>query len=64
MRYAVLVVWTNGDEEYVCKGVNSEKVASFTSKRDAQEMADFMHVGMDKVQSISVVKYPGANANG
>lgn len=55
MRYAVKVIWDNGEEELLKSG---NTIASFASKRRAQEIADFMKAGMDEVQSINVVRYP------
>lgn len=55
-RFAVLVVWKDGEEEYVKQGL-SNRVAVFPSRRRAQEMRDFMLEGMsDEVQSINIVE--------
>jgi len=56
--FAVLVVWNDGDEEYLKDGM-STKPARFTSRQQAKEQADFMKMGMDdECQSINVVPYP------
>jgi hypothetical protein len=56
MKYAILVVWLDGVEEYVKQGSD---VAIFHSKRAADEQAEFMRMGMeDECQSINVVQYP------
>ena len=57
MKYAILVVWLDGDQEYVKDGL-SQDVATFTTKAKAQKKADFMaRIGEDEARSISVVKY-------
>lgn len=57
--WAVLVVWRNGEQEYVHPG-NSDDVAVFQSRRAAEEMRDSFAMGFDdgEVQSISVVRAP------
>lgn len=52
-RWKILVVWSNGDEEYVAQG-NYDAV--FTSREKAEETAELAKMGMDNYQSISVVR--------
>ena len=54
-RWAIKVVWSDGEEEYLKEGI---RVAIFSSRSRAHEQADFMKIGMDDVQSIAVVKAP------
>ncbi len=55
MSYAILVVWKDGNEEYLKEGY-SDKPAIFLSKSSAKEQAEFMYMGMEEeVQSINVV---------
>ena len=57
MKFAILVVWSNGEEEYVKQGL-SDTIALFT-KREAEKQVEFMKIGMDgdpDMQTISVVK--------
>ena len=59
MNWAILVVWMNGEEEYVKQGIGTE-IARFT-KRQAQEQREFLWMGMEgdpDVQSVNVVRYP------
>ena len=57
-RYAVLVVWKGGQEEYLKEG-NSSTPAKYFSFEKAKEQADFMLIGMkEDVQSINAVDYP------
>lgn len=57
--FAVLVVWSDGGEEYLSEGL-SERPARFPNRRDAEHQRDFMRIGMaDECESISVVEYPG-----
>jgi hypothetical protein len=54
MAFKVLVVWNDGDEEYLAQGARD---AIFTSRHKAEEQAKFMRMGMsDECQSISVVR--------
>lgn len=55
MRYAVKVIWKDGEEEYLKAGT---RVAIFSAKSRAEEQAEFMRMGMDDVQSINVVQAP------
>jgi len=57
--YAIKVIWDDGEEELLCKGITDEP-ARFATRRKAQEMAEFMKVGMDEVQSVNVVQLRGA----
>lgn len=55
MRYAIKVIWDDGDEDYVMQG---ERVAAF-GKLQAKEQVEFLRVGMeDECQSINIVRYP------
>jgi hypothetical protein len=58
-RFAIKVIWADGNEEYLKQGMGSS-VAQFNSQRDAKEQADFMKMGMDadEIQSINIVPYP------
>ncbi len=59
MNWAILVVWSNGEEEYVKQGIGTE-VARFT-KAEAVEQREFLWMGMEgdpDVQSVNVVRYP------
>lgn len=57
-RYAIKVVWRDGTEEYVCRGVCGGAIATFPNKERAQEHADFLGEGLDEAQSINVVLAP------
>lgn len=60
MKWAIEVVWNDGESEFLRRGTApSGPIATFSSRSRAEEQADFMRVGMDGVQSINVVKYPG-----
>lgn len=52
-RWKILVVWKNGDEEFVANGTDD---AIFTSKEKAQEVADGFKMGIDDAESVSVVR--------
>lgn len=53
-RWKILVVWKNGEEEFVAQG---DVDALFTSREKAEETAELAKMGMsDQVQSISVVR--------
>lgn len=53
-RWKILVVWKNGDVEYVAQGNDD---AIFTSREKAEETAELAKMGMsDQVQSIIVVR--------
>lgn len=56
MRYKVLVIWSDGEEEFVAGLDGSDAI--FTSQLAAQEIADGFMAGIDvdDVQSVSVVK--------
>ena len=49
MKYKILVVWDNGDAEYLAQG---NRDAVFTSRRRAEEQVKFMKMGMEDYQSI------------
>lgn len=55
-RFNVLVVWADGDEEFVA-GPNGD-VGVFTSRSRADEIAKGFRAGMDprEIQSINVVR--------
>ena len=56
-KWAVKVIWPDGQESYVRKGLTNE-IAVFQSKQKAKKQAEFMEMGMsDEVQSINVVRY-------
>jgi hypothetical protein len=56
--FAVLVIWEDGEEEYLKEGT-STRPARFSSRKHAKEQAEFMKMGMDgEYQSINVVPYP------
>lgn len=56
MKFSVLVVWHDGEQEYLKQG---EKIAAFSSSEDAEGWRDFMLEGIaDEVQSINVVPTP------
>lgn len=52
MPYKILVVWKNGDEEYLQQG---NRDAIFTSKKAAEDQAEFMRMGVEGTDSIKVV---------
>jgi hypothetical protein len=55
--YAVLVVWPNGEQEYLKRGIGGNP-ALFHSRKAAELQVNFMKIGMEtECQSISVVKY-------
>lgn len=58
-RWALLVVWRDGTEEYVKEGLGTS-VAQFT-RAEAVAQKDFLMMGMDQneCQSINVVRAPG-----
>lgn len=53
MKYKVLVVWNDGEEEYLAQG---DKDAEFATKKEADDMVAFMKIGMEGCQSINVVR--------
>lgn len=61
MAYAILVIWPDGEEEYLKTGAKPDgKTATFPSRKRADGMRDFMMEGMaDEVQSINVVPFGG-----
>lgn len=64
MRYAILVVWDNGSTDYLRLGHHADGTVAGFTKRAAEEQRDFMLQGMeDEVESISVVRYPGARGS-
>lgn len=55
-RWAIKVIWSDGREDMVMEGA-SNRLKVFTSRRRAQEVADFLGEGLlgDEAQSVSVV---------
>jgi hypothetical protein len=53
-RWKILVIWRNGEREFVKSGAVD---SIFTSRAKAQEMAEFFQQGFDPldIQSINVV---------
>ena len=61
-RWAIVVIWLDGEEEYLKAGLGPEKVALFSSHYHAGKMKEFMLEGMsDEVQSINIVPYRGGD---
>lgn len=57
MAYAILVVWNDGEEEYLHEGIG-KRTAVFPTRESARGQVEFMKMGMsDECQSISVVVY-------
>ena len=55
--FAILVIWADGEQEYLKQGV--AHVVRFSSRKRAQEQREFMLMGMDEdVQSVNVVPFP------
>jgi hypothetical protein len=62
-RFAVRVTWLNGETEFLHPGVRPRGVATFASRFEAAEMADFLLQGVEfEVQSIDVVPAPQIGA--
>lgn len=60
MRYAIKVIWADGEEEYLSEDVGT-RPAVFASKASAERQVEFMRMGMgalDGAQSINVVRAP------
>lgn len=56
--FAILVIWKNGEEEYVKQGL-SYTPARFSSRARANERKRFLEMGADDdIQSINLVPYP------
>jgi len=53
--FNILVIWDDGQEEFIAEGIEGKPVV-FHSKSAAIEHAEFMRMGMEGFQSISVVK--------
>ena len=61
MKWAIKVVWKDGEEEYL-KGPRG-RIATFFGRSRAEDQAEFMREGMESdVQSINVVRAPRALA--
>ena len=59
-RWAILVIWNDGEKEYLHEGVGTSP-AKFSSRSEACRQKEFMEIGMDgECQSINVVPYPKA----
>ncbi len=62
-NYAIKVISDNGEEGFLCDSMGN-KPTKFFSRREAQEMVNFLKIGMDgDVQSINIVPYPKAKAS-
>lgn len=63
MRYAIKVIWRDGEEEYLKEG---SRPATFANRERADSMRAFMLEGMDPedIQSINVVPTPPAGEGG
>ncbi len=55
MTFAIMVVFEGGEPQYVCDGVCGGRVSTFTTKKRAQEYADFLREGMDNA-TVTVVR--------
>jgi len=53
MRYAVKVIYDDGEEDFVCTGF-SDRVAVFPSLERAREQADFLNIGLDDGKAFAV----------
>ena len=58
MAWWVLVVWKDGRTEHVCRGAGGGPRAEFRTKREAEESAEFLRIGIvpDEAQSVNVVR--------
>ncbi|HKV10727.1 MAG TPA: hypothetical protein VJ725_21480 [Thermoanaerobaculia bacterium] len=56
-RFGIKVVWRNGEEEFLCRGICANgPIARFPSREAADAQRAFLLEGMsDEVQSINVV---------
>lgn len=60
--WAVLVIWKEGDQEYLHEG---NRIATFRTRKQANSQREFLLVGMEgDVQSINVVKAPKETRRG
>lgn len=59
-RWAVLVIWPDGEQEYARVGATPGGPIATFSKREAKARADFLRAGLeeDEVQSVNVVREP------
>lgn len=64
--FAIKVIWLDGSEEYVLRGIcGSGPIALFPNRERAEEQRAFMLEGIaDEVQSINVVMAPEGGKNG
>lgn len=52
-QYSILVVWLDGESEYLKEGSHT---AIFSSRKRAESQRDFMLLGMEEdIQSINIV---------
>jgi hypothetical protein len=61
--WAIVVIWSDGKEEYLKQGVSSAaQIARFASRAAACYEAEFMKIGMDEgeYQSVNIVPYPSS----
>lgn len=60
-RYGVLVIYSDGSEEWMRVGSHGGGPIARHSKKKAEALADFMRIGMEgdpDIQSINVVTAP------
>jgi hypothetical protein len=57
-KWAALIKHPDGGEEYVCRGVDSDEVATFTTRLAAREVLDQFLMGMDAGTTGEVVPAP------
>jgi hypothetical protein len=63
-RWKILVIWLDGDQEYLKDGKRPDGAVATFSREAADRQRDFMLAGMsDEVQSINVVR-SGEVSNG
>jgi len=65
MPYGVLVVWKNGRQAYMERHPSGERM-EFRKKRDAEEAAELLRIGIvpDEAQSVNVVRLDQLEALG
>jgi hypothetical protein len=64
VSYKVQVVWKNGKVEDVMLGCRKKAPAVFRTRKQAQEEADFLKMGIEEeTQSINVVRCPPYSAD-
>lgn len=58
-KYAIKVIWLDGQEEFVREGIAGGRISLYSNIKIAKAQRDFMLEGMEEdVQSINVVPYP------